>query len=137
MPGLFMKDGRRNFVMYNGQVYYVLNKEKLKDYSKEVYKALSGGDTKETEYAKYTRLIDVYGVTDKLKVFYCNTTDGTVYGSMDASEIDITKIKAANLNSDSALAGYISSELKSLRSRNRSRNWNDFSRCKYIKRFDY
>jgi len=110
MPSLFLKDGSRNFIMYDGQIYYVLNKKALKTYCEDMYNKLSGGDT--NEYAKYTRLIDVYGVTDELKIFYCNTEDGTVYGSLDSSNIDITKIAAAAINSDSAMKNFITSELE-------------------------
>lgn len=47
---------------------------------------MKDGDT--TEWAKYIRLQDVYGVTSDLKVYYCNMKDGTILGEMTAKDID-------------------------------------------------
>lgn len=103
---LFLKDSNRNYIITEGKVYYLINKTSL---PKEVRDVLHAGDT--TEYSKYTRLIDVYGVSDDLKVFYYNSEDGTIYGTLAASNIDISKIKAVNINTNSDMKDLITREL--------------------------
>lgn len=106
MPNLFLKDANCNFIIKDSKVYYLINKNSLPD---EIKKGLIGGNT--TEYSKYTRLIDVYGVTDDLKVFYYNSEDGTLYGTLLESNVDISKIAASNLNKDTTIKNLITAEL--------------------------
>ena len=89
---LLLKDGTRNYIIYEDKMYYLINKSVL---PKEIQDGLIGGDT--TDYALYTRLIDVYGVTDDLKVYYCNTDTGAVYGNVDVNDVNLNEpVDAAN-----------------------------------------
>ena len=106
IKGLFLKDGIRNYVINNGKIYYLINKSKVPP---EIQEGLNGGNT--TEYSKYIRLIDVYGVTDDLKVFYCNSEDGTTFGNIESSNIDLDKVEAKSINSDSSMKSFIKDEL--------------------------
>lgn len=111
VDGLFFKDGTRNFIMNDGNIYYLINKSKLPD---EVRSGLVGGNTTESEYAKYTRLIDVYGVTDNLKVYYYDSERGTAYGDVESSGINLKNIIATGINSDAGTRSLITDVLDSL-----------------------
>ena len=86
IENLFFKDRNRNYIINEGKMYYLINKSSL---PKEISDALVGGDSK--EYALYTRLIDVYGVTNDLKVYYCNSETGTTYGKVDVETLDASQ----------------------------------------------
>ena len=109
MPDLFLKDGYRNYIIYEGKVYYLINKPSL---PADLQKRLLGGDS--TEYEKYTRLIDVYGVTDDLKVFYYDSDSNTTYGTLEPSNIDLTKTSANSINNDGNMKSAITNALAGL-----------------------
>ena len=83
MTNLCLKDGTKNYITYDGKMYYLVNKQSLPD---DIKNQLKGGDT--TEYAKYIRLQDVYGITTDLRVYYCaDGLEGTL-GTLTDLEID-------------------------------------------------
>ena len=95
---LCLKDGTKNYITYDGKMYYLINKQALPD---EVKNQLKGVDT--TEYLKYIRLQDVYGVTPDLKVYYCESGTDNAIGNINETTIDpntpLAKIKNnASLN---------------------------------------
>ena len=93
---LLLKDGSRNYIINNNKVYYLINKS---DLPKEIKEQLVGGDA--TDYTLYTRLIDVYGMTEDLKVYYCNTETGVSYGDLDVKDVDLNQpVKSVNENPD-------------------------------------
>ena len=94
MNNLCLKDGTRNYIIYNGKMYYLLNKEGLPN---ELKNQLRGGDT--TEREKYIRLIDVYGITSDLKVYYCENGTDTVLGTIEDKNVD-PNIPVQKLNND-------------------------------------
>ena len=83
LGNLCLKDGTKNYITYDGKMYYLINKQTLPD---EVKNQLKGGDT--TEYLKYIRLQDVYGVTPDLKVYYCESGTDNALGTLDSTELD-------------------------------------------------
>ena len=98
LGNLCLKDGTKNYITYDGKMYYLINKQALPD---EVKNQLKGGDT--TEYLKYIRLQDVYGVTPDLKVYYCESGTDNAIGNINETKIDpntpLAKIKNnASLN---------------------------------------
>ena len=98
LGNLCLKDGTKNYITYDGKMYYLINKQALPD---EVKNQLKGGDT--TEYLKYIRLQDVYGVTPDLKVYYCESGTDNALGNINETTIDpntpLAKIKNnASLN---------------------------------------
>jgi hypothetical protein len=105
ISNLLLKDGTRDYIVNDGKIYYLINKESLPS---EIKENLVGGNT--TEWAKYIRLQDVYGITNELKVYYCDTETGTVYGDIDVQEQDKnTPIKM--INNDSNMKAAITSAL--------------------------
>ena len=96
MPNLCLKDGTKNYITYNGgdgpKQYYLVNKQSLPD---DVKNQLRGGDT--TEYSKYIYLIDVYGITEDLRVYYCENGTDTILGTPSDIIVDpntvLNKIK--------------------------------------------
>ena len=75
IPDLLLTNSEsRKYIIYEGKIHYILNKESL---PKEIKDGLIGGDTKET--ADYSKLIDVYGITQDLKVYYVDTLRETQY----------------------------------------------------------
>ena len=92
LGNLCLKDGTKNYITYDGKMYYLINKQALPD---EVKNQLKGGDT--TEYLKYIRLQDVYGVTPDLKVYYCESGTDSALGNINETIIDpdtpLAKIK--------------------------------------------
>ena len=94
---LLLKDGSRDYIINEGKVYYLLNKS-CKYIPKEVKDGLLGGDT--TEYSKYIRLEDVYGVTKDLKVFYCNNGIEGAFGAIENYDID-PNASATGINGNS------------------------------------
>ena len=105
---LLLKDGSRDYIINEGKVYYLLNKS-CKYIPKEVKDGLLGGDT--TEYSKYTRLEDVYGVTKDLKVYYCGTGVEGAIGTIENYDID-PNASATGINGDSNLKTAISDILQ-------------------------
>ena len=105
-----LKDGTKKYVTYNGKMYYLINKSSLPN---EIKDGLVGGDS--TEYAKYIRLQDVYGVTTDLKVYYCSDQglDGEVLGKMEDLEVDPTQ-PAVGLNKNTVLSEQVKSELSGM-----------------------
>ena len=59
---LFFKEGSKNYIINEGKIYYLINKSALPE---EIREGLFKGDS--IEYSDYARLIDVYGVTRRLK----------------------------------------------------------------------
>jgi len=100
---LLLRDGSRDYVINEGKVYYLLNKS-CSYIPDEIKEGLVGGNT--TEYSQYTRLIDVYGITKDLKVYYCDSSSGASYGNLENYDID-PKAPAAGINSDSGLKNAI------------------------------
>ena len=92
LGNLCLKDGTKNYITYDGKMYYLINKQALPD---DVKNQLRGGDT--TEYLKYIRLQDVYGVTPDLKVYYCESGTDSALGNINETIIDpdtpLAKIK--------------------------------------------
>ena len=96
MPNLCLKDGTKNYITYNGgdgpKQYYLVNKQSLPD---DVKNQLRGGDT--NEYSKYIYLIDVYGITEDLRVYYCENGTDTILGTASDIIVDpntvLNKIK--------------------------------------------
>ena len=105
MPDLCLKDGTRNYIMYNGKMYYLVNKQSLPD---DIKNGLKGGDT--TERSKYIRLIDVYGITSDLRVYYCSNGTDTVLGTMEDKNID-PNIPVQKLNNDAEMKKAITEAL--------------------------
>ena len=93
---LCLKDGTKNYITYDGKMYYLINKQALPD---DVKNQLKGGDT--TEYLKYIRLQDVYGVTPDLKVYYCESGTDSALGTLDSTELDPnTPLKKINQDAE-------------------------------------
>ena len=105
MPDLCLKDGTKNYIMYNGKMYYLVNKQSLPD---DIKNGLKGGDT--TERSKYIRLIDVYGITSDLRVYYCSNGTDTVLGTMEDKNID-PNIPVQKLNNDAEMKKAITEAL--------------------------
>ena len=96
LGNLCLKDGTKNYITYDGKMYYLINKQALPD---DVKNQLKGGDT--TEYLKYIRLQDVYGVTPDLKVYYCESGTDNVLGTLDSTELDPnTTLKKINQDAE-------------------------------------
>jgi len=105
---LLLKDGTREYVINSGKMYYLLNKN-CSYIPKEVRDGLSGGNS--TEYSDYSRLIDVYGITKDLKVYYCsNGIEERVYGNIKTYEVD-PNASASGINSNDGLKRAISDTL--------------------------
>ena len=105
---LCLKDGTKNYITYDGKMYYLINKQALPD---DVKKQLKGGDT--TEYLKYIRLQDVYGVTPDLKVYYCESGTDSALGTLDSTELDPnTPLK--KINQDAEMKSAITEALASV-----------------------
>ena len=108
LGNLCLKDGTKNYITYDGKMYYLINKQALPD---EVKNQLRGGDT--TEYLKYIRLQDVYGVTPDLKVYYCESGTDNVLGTLDSTELDPnTPLK--KINQDAEMKSAITEALASV-----------------------
>ena len=105
---LCLKDGTKNYITYDGKMYYLINKQALPD---DVKNQLKGGDT--TEYLKYIRLQDVYGVTPDLKVYYCENGTDNALGTLDSTELDPnTPLK--KINQDAEMKSAITEALASV-----------------------
>ena len=105
---LCLKDGTKNYITYDGKMYYLINKQALPD---DVKNQLKGGDT--TEYLKYIRLQDVYGVTPDLKVYYCESGTDNALGTLDSTELDPnTPLK--KINQDAEMKSAITEALASV-----------------------
>ena len=108
LGNLCLKDGTKNYITYDGKMYYLINKQVLPD---DVKNQLKGGDT--TEYLKYIRLQDVYGVTPDLKVYYCESGTDNVLGTLDSTELDPnTPLK--KINQDAEMKSAITEALASV-----------------------
>ena len=83
MTNLCLKDGTKNYITYDGKMYYLVNKQALPD---DIKNQLKGGDT--TEYIEYIRLIDVYGITEDLRVYYCADGLEGALGTVGDLEVD-------------------------------------------------
>ncbi len=105
---LLLKDGSRDYIISDGKIYYLLDKS-CSYIPKDIKESLIGGDT--TEYSDYTRLIDVYGITRDLKVYYCNNGLEGVYGNLENYDIDPNS-PATGVNGNTGLKGAISGVLK-------------------------
>ncbi len=60
-----------------GHALYLINKDGL---PKEIKQSLVGGEAGNKKYSDYASLIDVYGVTTDLKVYYCSNGVDSLYG---------------------------------------------------------
>ena len=108
LGNLCLKDGTKNYITYDGKMYYLINKQELPD---DVKNQLKGGDT--TEYLKYIRLQDVYGVTPDLKVYYCESGTDSALGTLDNTELDPnTPLK--KINQDAEMKSAITEALASV-----------------------
>ena len=108
LGNLCLKDGTKNYITYDGKMYYLINKQALPD---DVKNQLRGGDT--TEYLKYIRLQDVYGVTPDLKVYYCESGTDNALGTLDSTELDPnTPLK--KINQDAEMKSAITEALASV-----------------------
>lgn len=105
---LLLTDGGRPYIMNGGKVYYLLNKSSL---PKEVREQLIAGNT--TEYGKYIRLQDVYGITEDLKVYYCDENGNNTYGEMVVANID-PNTPIGKINNDNGLKTALSDALKDI-----------------------
>ena len=63
----------------NGKCLYLINKDELPE---EIRKQIIGGDCGDKTYVEYMNLIDVYGVTPDLKVYYCSDGKESIKGIM-------------------------------------------------------
>ena len=108
LGNLCLKDGTKNYITYDGKMYYLINKQALPD---DVKNQLKGGDT--TEYLKYIRLQDVYGVTPDLKVYYCESGTDNALGTLDSTELDpSTPLK--KINQDAEMKSAVTEALASV-----------------------
>ena len=108
LGNLCLKDGTKNYITYDGEMYYLINKQALPD---DVKNQLKGGDT--TDYLKYIRLQDVYGVTPDLKVYYCESGTDSALGTLDSTELDpSTPLK--KINQDAEMKSAITEALASV-----------------------
>ena len=108
MDGLFLKSGSSNYVFYDGKAYYLLNKNSSY-LPKEIKDGLVGGDS--SEYADYSSLNDVYGISSDLKVFYCEKyLSGVIYGDVEETKINL-KVDSNSINNNSNLKSSILSTL--------------------------
>ena len=80
---LLTNSSTRKYIIYNGKAYYLLNKKCLPS---DIQNALVGGDS--SDAADYTKLYDVYGITQDLKVYYVDNKNNTSVGNVESSEID-------------------------------------------------
>ncbi len=101
---LLLKDGSRDYIINEGKIYYLLNKN-CSYIPKEIRDGLKGGDT--TEYSKYIRLEDVYGITKELKLYYCDNGIEGAYGNVENYDID-PNVSATGINSSASLKTAIS-----------------------------
>ena len=109
IPNLFFRDGTKNYITANGKMYYVIDKRQL---PKEIKENLVGGDT--TDYGEYIRLINIYGVTSDLKVYYYDSNGlegGNVLGVTEFLEIDPT-LPVTLINKNTPLKNNLISNLK-------------------------
>ena len=83
MTNLCLKDGTKNYITYDGKMYYLVNKQALPE---DIKNQLKGGDT--TDYIEYIRLIDVYGITEDLRVYYCADGLEGALGTIGELEVD-------------------------------------------------
>ena len=96
IPNLLLKEGNRNYVINDGKIYYLINKESLPDSIKQ---SIAGGDSR--EYVKYSRLIDVYGVTKDLKVYYYDLNGNNMNKNLLADAVNPNEpVKIINDNID-------------------------------------
>ena len=111
IPGLFLKDGTKNYVTTNGKMYYLLNKSML---PKEIQEGLVGGNT--LDYGEYIRLQDVYGVTTDLKVYYYDSNGlegGNALGTLETLEID-PSLPVQLINNNTSLKDNIAEALSEI-----------------------
>ena len=104
---LFLKEGTKNYVVYEGKINYLINKQSL---PKDIRDVLNRGDS--SVYSEYVRLIDVYGVTPDLKVYYCESGfGGDFIENVEFTEIDPTT-KLGKVNSNIELKSAIADALR-------------------------
>ena len=108
LGNLCLKDGTKNYITYDGKMYYLINKQALPN---DVKNQLKGGDT--TDYLKYIRLQDVYGVTPDLKVYYCESGTDSALGTIDSTEVD-PNMPLKKINQDAEMKSAITESLTSV-----------------------
>ena len=104
---LLTNSSSRKYIIYNGKTHYLLNKKFLPN---EIKEQLVGGDTNTPE--DFVKLIDVYGITTDLKVYYIDTLNNIQYGNMNVEDVN-PDLPMPKLNSDSIMGGIIKEALKS------------------------
>ena len=108
MSNLCLKDGTKNYITYDGKMYYLVNKQSLPD---DIKNQLRGGDT--TEYSKYIRLEDVYGITSDLRVYYCaDGLDGAL-GTLTDLELD-PNTPLVKVNNDTEMKSALTEALEAI-----------------------
>ena len=105
ISNLCLKDGTKNYITYDGKMYYLLNKQALPE---EIRNQLRGGDT--TDYLSYIRLKDVYGITEDLRVYYCSEGTDNVLGTLNTSELN-PNTPLVKVNTDNEIKSAISDAL--------------------------
>ena len=65
------------YILNSGNMYFLIQKENLPS---ELQEQIVGGDAGDKTYESYANLIDVYGVTSKLKVYYCSNGLASLVG---------------------------------------------------------
>ena len=96
----------RKYIIYEGKTYYLLNKKSL---PKEIRDGLVGGDSDKVE--EFSRLINVYGITKDLKVYYIDTSSGTQYGNIEVEDVN-PNLPIPKLNTESEMNNVIKEALK-------------------------
>ena len=96
----------RKYIIYEGKTHYLLNKKSL---PQEIQDGLVGGDSDKSE--DFSKLIDVYGITTDLKVYYVNTLNGTQYGNMDVEDVN-PDLYMPKVNNDSVINEVVREALK-------------------------
>lgn len=111
IDGLLLTQGQKKYITstIDGEgvkKYYLINKSVL---PKEIKDGLSGGNAE--DYADYINFIDVYGVTEDLKVYYCeNGLTETIFGNVEGTAIK-SETPSNKINSDSGIKTAVSNAL--------------------------
>ena len=77
--------GLRYIVNSDGNALYLIKKSGLPD---EIRKQLNGGEAGDKTYQNYASMIDVYGVTSDLQVYYCSDGKESMKG-VNIAELDM------------------------------------------------
>ena len=98
--------GLRYVVDADGHALYLIKKSGLPE---DIRNQIKGGDAGEGKYADYVALNDVYGVTEKLQVYYCsNGTDSIMGVTTDELNADNPLREVFNKDDNSAFYNLLS-----------------------------